>query len=177
MRLYSDLLQGKVVVINTLFTKCENSCPLMAGNFAALQEHFADQIGKHLFLLSFSVDPIPGESAAEEVAEIRALSSMRNSLLAREMANQGWVPFGTGEGRSQIGQEEDGQEGATAPPIDDPLSNSATAQARSRSGNHSETALAAPGQPADSPAPSNPRKTRKPPSGSSRRPETNCMMV
>lgn len=57
VRFYSDLLQGKVVVINTFFTKCENSCPVMAANFAAIQEHFADQIGKNLLLLSFSVDP------------------------------------------------------------------------------------------------------------------------
>src|ERR1700737_2437458 len=44
-----------------------------------------------------------------------------------------------------------------APPIDDPLSNSAAARARSRLGNHSDTAFVAPGQFADSPAP---RKNR-----------------
>ena len=49
-----------------------------------------------------------------------------------------------------------------APPIDDPLSNSATAQARSRSGNHSDVAFVAPGQLADSPAPSMNRNARKP---------------
>src|SRR5215471_1939224 len=54
---------------------------------------------------------------------------------------------------------------ATAPPIEEPLSNSAQANARSRPGNHSETALVAPGQLADSPAPSRKRnaaKLRKP---------------
>src|SRR3989442_8888977 len=51
--------------------------------------------------------------------------------------------------------------GAIAPPIDEPLSKSATAQPRSRFGNHSETALVAAGQFADSPAPSRKRKKAK----------------
>ncbi|HEY3838003.1 MAG TPA: SCO family protein, partial [Bryobacteraceae bacterium] len=57
VRLYSDLLKGKVVVINAFFTTCKDSCPVMAGNFAAIQEHFRERMGKDLFLLSFSVDP------------------------------------------------------------------------------------------------------------------------
>src|SRR3954466_8814146 len=44
--------------------------------------------------------------------------------------------------------------GASAPPIGEPLSKRATAQPLSRRGNHSETALVAPGQLAASPAPS-----------------------
>src|SRR5262245_54827435 len=55
--------------------------------------------------------------------------------------------------------------GAIAAPTDDPLSNSATAQPLSRRGNHSETALVAPGQLADSPRPSrkrNAQNDRKP---------------
>src|SRR2546421_6743751 len=47
--------------------------------------------------------------------------------------------------------------GAMAAPIDEPLSNSATAQPRSLRGNHSLTALVAPGQLADSPNPSKKR--------------------
>ena len=51
--------------------------------------------------------------------------------------------------------------GATAAPTEDPLSKSATAQPRSRRGNHSETAFVAPGQLAASPAPSRKRKPQK----------------
>src|SRR5947207_15964248 len=51
--------------------------------------------------------------------------------------------------------------GAIAPPIEEPLSKRATAQPRSRFGNHSETALVAAGQFADSPAPSRKRKKAK----------------
>src|SRR5262245_51370658 len=51
--------------------------------------------------------------------------------------------------------------GAIAPPTDEPLSNNAVAKARSRFGNHSETALVAAGQLADSPTPSRKRNPAK----------------
>jgi protein SCO1/2 len=57
VRLYSDLLNGKVVVINTFFTTCTGSCPRMSGILAGLQDRLADRLGKDLFFLSFSVDP------------------------------------------------------------------------------------------------------------------------
>src|SRR5437867_10103748 len=56
--------------------------------------------------------------------------------------------------------------GAMAPPTEDPLSKNAVANARSRLGNHSDTALVAAGQFADSPKPSrnrNAQKLRSPP--------------
>src|SRR6266536_2186711 len=53
------------------------------------------------------------------------------------------------------------RKGAIAPPTDDPLSKSATAQPRSDLGNHSDTVLVAPGQLAASPQPSRNRKPMK----------------
>lgn len=57
LRFYSDLLQGKIVVIDTFFTTCENSCPRMAAIFSGLQERLGPQLGSKVFLLSLSVDP------------------------------------------------------------------------------------------------------------------------
>ena len=57
LRFYSDLLKGKVVVVNNFFTTCKDSCPVMAGNLAAIQEHFRERMGKDLFLISLTVDP------------------------------------------------------------------------------------------------------------------------
>src|SRR5580765_3487900 len=51
--------------------------------------------------------------------------------------------------------------GASAPPMDDPLSNRATAHPDSRLGNHSETAFVAPGQLPASPRPSAKRNAAK----------------
>jgi protein SCO1/2 len=57
MRLYSDLLKGKVVVINTIFTTCTSICPLMSKTYAKIQEHVGDRLGRDVFLISISVDP------------------------------------------------------------------------------------------------------------------------
>jgi protein SCO1/2 len=57
MRLYSDLIDGKIVIINSFFASCSGSCPVMAGNFAQIQKHLGDRLGKDVNLISISVDP------------------------------------------------------------------------------------------------------------------------
>jgi cytochrome oxidase Cu insertion factor (SCO1/SenC/PrrC family) len=56
LRLYSDLMKDKVVVIDSFFTECTSVCPVMATNFAAIQEALGDRLGKEVHLLSISVD-------------------------------------------------------------------------------------------------------------------------
>jgi cytochrome oxidase Cu insertion factor (SCO1/SenC/PrrC family) len=58
MRLYSDLLQGKTVVIDFMFTSCTGACPLMSTNFAKIQDWLGDRLGKDVYLISMSVDPV-----------------------------------------------------------------------------------------------------------------------
>jgi protein SCO1 len=57
LRLYSDILKGKVVVITPFFTTCRGSCPHLLDTFAKLQSHYEDRLGKDLYLLSLTVDP------------------------------------------------------------------------------------------------------------------------
>jgi protein SCO1 len=57
MRFYSDLLKGKVVVINSFFTSCVSVCPLMNSAMEKIQAAFAERVGKDIFLISISVDP------------------------------------------------------------------------------------------------------------------------
>jgi protein SCO1/2 len=57
LRLYADLLQGKFVVINSFFSTCKGSCPVMMSSFSRIQQHFADRVGKDLSLISITVDP------------------------------------------------------------------------------------------------------------------------
>jgi protein SCO1/2 len=56
-RLYSDLLQGKTVVVEAFFTTCAGACPVMGQKLAALQDWLGDRLGKDAYLLSISVDP------------------------------------------------------------------------------------------------------------------------
>ena len=57
-RFYSDLLKGKVVVINPFFTACKGSCPVMSGSLGKLQERLGDHLGKDVVFLSLTVDPV-----------------------------------------------------------------------------------------------------------------------
>lgn len=70
MRFYSDLLKGKIVVINAFFTSCQGSCPMMAANFAAIQDWVGDRLGKDVYMISVSVDPLTDTPAKlKEYAE------------------------------------------------------------------------------------------------------------
>ncbi len=57
MRLYSDLLQGKTVIIDSFFATCQGSCLPMNRNLQKVQEALGDRIGKDVNILSISVDP------------------------------------------------------------------------------------------------------------------------
>jgi protein SCO1/2 len=57
VRLYSDLFDDRIVIINVFFTECAGACPLMARTFAAIQEEVGDRLGKDVLLISLSVDP------------------------------------------------------------------------------------------------------------------------
>jgi protein SCO1/2 len=58
MRLYSDLLKGKVVIINAFFATCQGSCLPMNRNLEKVQEALGERVGKDVYIISISVDPI-----------------------------------------------------------------------------------------------------------------------
>jgi protein SCO1 len=57
VRLYSDVLKGKTVVVNAFFTTCTSVCPPMNRNMERIQEAFGDRVGRDVFLVSITVDP------------------------------------------------------------------------------------------------------------------------
>ncbi|HEV7682503.1 MAG TPA: SCO family protein [Pyrinomonadaceae bacterium] len=56
MRFYSDLLQGKVVIINSFFGTCQGSCLPMNRNLEKVQAALGDRVGKDVRIISISVD-------------------------------------------------------------------------------------------------------------------------
>jgi protein SCO1/2 len=57
MRLYSDLIKGKTVIIIPFFTSCTGACPVMNQNLAKIQDWLGDRLGKDALMISISVDP------------------------------------------------------------------------------------------------------------------------
>jgi protein SCO1/2 len=58
MRLYSDLLRDRIVIIDFMFTSCTGACPIMSNNFAKIQDWLGNRLGKDVYLLSVTVDPV-----------------------------------------------------------------------------------------------------------------------
>jgi protein SCO1/2 len=57
VRFYSDLVQGKVVMMNFIFTSCTTICPPMGATFAKVQKVLGERVGRDVHLISVSVDP------------------------------------------------------------------------------------------------------------------------
>jgi protein SCO1 len=57
LHFYSDLVKGKTVAINFVFTTCTTICPPMTANFAKVQKMMLERGEKDFQLISVSVDP------------------------------------------------------------------------------------------------------------------------
>jgi cytochrome oxidase Cu insertion factor (SCO1/SenC/PrrC family) len=57
LRFYSDLVRGRTVAINFIFTTCTTICPPLGATFARVQKELAGRAGKDVHLISISVDP------------------------------------------------------------------------------------------------------------------------
>jgi protein SCO1/2 len=57
VHLYDDLLKGKAVAINVIYTSCKDVCPLETANLARVQRILGERVGKDIFFYSISIDP------------------------------------------------------------------------------------------------------------------------
>jgi protein SCO1/2 len=57
VRLYDDLLEGKTVLVQFLYTSCTESCPLTTANLASVRDLLGARVGRDVFLYSVTVDP------------------------------------------------------------------------------------------------------------------------
>ncbi len=58
LRFYSDVLKGKIVVVNVFFITCVSICPPMNRNMEKIQAALGDRVGRDVFLVSLTVDPL-----------------------------------------------------------------------------------------------------------------------
>ena len=57
VRLYDDLLKGKAVAINVIYTSCKDECPLETARLAQVQKLLGERMGKDIFFYSITIDP------------------------------------------------------------------------------------------------------------------------
>lgn len=57
VRFYDDLLSGKSVAINVIYTSCTDECPLETARMAEVQRLLGDRMGRDIRFYSISIDP------------------------------------------------------------------------------------------------------------------------
>lgn len=84
LNFYTDLVKGKTVAINFIFTTCTTICPPMTATFRRVQQQLGERVGRDVRLISVSVDPVT--DTPERLA----------AFAAKFKADAGWS-FVTGE--------------------------------------------------------------------------------
>lgn len=57
-RFYSDLVAGKLVLLNSVYTTCQGTCPVQTAIFKRVQTLLGDRVGNDVQMLSVSLDPV-----------------------------------------------------------------------------------------------------------------------
>jgi len=63
-RFYDDVIKGKVVALNFIFTKCTDVCPVDTAQMRQVAELLGDRLGRDIFFYSISIDPENDRPAA-----------------------------------------------------------------------------------------------------------------
>jgi protein SCO1 len=57
VRFYDDLIKGKIVAINLIYTTCKYACPLETARLAQVYRLLGDRMGRDVFFYSVTIDP------------------------------------------------------------------------------------------------------------------------
>jgi protein SCO1 len=57
VRFYDDLIKGRVVAIELMYTTCKYNCPLETARMVQLQKMLGDRMGKDVFFYSITIEP------------------------------------------------------------------------------------------------------------------------
>ena len=57
LRFYDDVMRGKVVVFNMMYSVCTGICPGNTANLLQVQQALGDRLGKDIFMVSMTLQP------------------------------------------------------------------------------------------------------------------------
>ena len=57
VRFYDDLMKGKIVAINLIYTTCKYACPLETARLSQVAKLLGDRMGRDIYFYSISIDP------------------------------------------------------------------------------------------------------------------------
>jgi cytochrome oxidase Cu insertion factor (SCO1/SenC/PrrC family) len=97
VRFYTDMLQGKVVLISFIYTNCTDICPILMPNLAEIQNQLGDRFGRGVHFVSISVDP--ESDTPEELKEYGEKYGAKAgwTFLTGKKENIDWVVYKLGQ--------------------------------------------------------------------------------
>jgi len=57
VRFYDDVVKGKIVAIDLIYTTCKYACPLETARMVQVQRALGDRVGRDIFFYSITIDP------------------------------------------------------------------------------------------------------------------------
>jgi len=57
VRFYDDVIKGKIVAINLIYTTCKYACPLETARLSQVAKLLGDRMGRDVFFYSITIDP------------------------------------------------------------------------------------------------------------------------
>ena len=54
---FYDLIKGKIVAVNVIYTNCQYACPIETSKLARMQQILGDRMGREVLFVSISIDP------------------------------------------------------------------------------------------------------------------------
>src|SRR5215218_4821774 len=57
VKFYDDLIKGRIVAINLIYTTCKYACPLETARLTQVAKLLGDRMGRDIFFYSISIDP------------------------------------------------------------------------------------------------------------------------
>lgn len=74
-----DVIGDRIVVMDFVYTSCTTVCPVISAIFGQVARKLGDRLGREVFLVSISVDPV-----TDRPARLRAYAEKQN-------AGEGWI--------------------------------------------------------------------------------------
>lgn len=96
-RFYTDMLKSKTVIVNAFFTSCTSVCPPMNRNLELVQQALGDRLGRDVFIVSISVDPLTDTPPRLKAYAQRFHAKPGWTFLTGEKQNVDWALYKLGQ--------------------------------------------------------------------------------
>lgn len=104
VRFYEDMVKGRIVLINFMFTHCTGVCSPMTANLSKVQSYLGERVGREVSMISISVDPANDTPAVLKAYAAKHKAGPGWYFLTGKKENVDWVLYKLGGYAAEPGQ-------------------------------------------------------------------------